>query len=179
MLKVLLRVKAKKKPHVLQSILDKSRMRKKRRNKSWQRYWKYYKLKILRLKENPQKISRGFAAGVFAGCLPLMGLQFLVSLLFAILVRGNKITALMGTWISNPFTYVPLFLFNFKVGKLIINLLIPNYEMELSLDSGQKLTDLGQDITIAILLGSIVVGFCSSFIAYHLILFLLKKWNKH
>ena len=168
-----------KKIHSLKSILGTTKSRKKRRKKSWLRYWKYYKLKILRLKENPQKIARGFAAGVFAGCLPLMGLQFIVSFLLAILIRGNKLTALMGTWISNPFTYVPLFLLNFKVGKLIINLLIHDYTVEFSFDSGQKFTDLGQEIMIAISLGSIIVALCSSLIAYQVILFLLKKWKKH
>ena len=169
---------SKKKTYILKSIFDRTRKRKKRRKKSWQRYWRYYKLKILRLKENPQKIARGFAAGVFAGCLPLMGLQFVVSLLLALLIKGNKITALMGTWISNPFTYVPLFLLNFKVGKLIINLLISDYDKEFSFDSGQKFTDLGQEIMITISLGSMIVAFCSSFIAYQLILFLLKKWKQ-
>ena len=170
------------KSYVIKSIVDKTRIRKKRRRTSWQRYWKYYKLRILRIKENPQKIARGFAAGVFAGCLPLMGLQFLVSFLLAMLIRANKLTALMGTWISNPFTYVPLFVLNFKVGKLIINLLIPDYEMEISLDSGQKFTEqftgLGQEITIALLIGSIIVALFSSVITYYLILFLLKKWKK-
>ena len=167
------------KSDIFKDVVNNNRRRKKNHKKSWRRYWHYYKLRIIRLKEHPQRIARGFAAGVFAGCMPLMGLQFLLSFLLALLIRGNKVTALMGTWISNPFTYVPIFLLNFKIGKFIINLLSPELSLQMSFESGQKLTDLGQEITIAVLLGSIIVGLCSSFISYYIIIFLLKKWKRH
>ena len=152
---------------------------KKQRRRLWHRYWKYYKWKILRLKEHPQRIARGLAAGVFAGCLPFMGLQFVFSVLIAILIRGNKITALMGTWISNPFTYVPIFLLNFKVGRWILAFFLGEYDWEISFDSEQKFTDLGQEIMMPVLLGSVIVAFCTSILAYQLILFCLRKWKKH
>lgn len=154
------------------------------RKRSWHktlaRYWQYFKWRLLRLQENPQRIARGFAAGVFAGCFPLMGLQFLFSLVIAILIKGNKLAAFMGTWISNPFTYVPIFLLNFQVGKIILGLFIYREEdLQFAFQFEQNLADLGQEITIALLLGSTIVGlFCSS-IAYYLILSFLKKWRKH
>ena len=38
----------------------------------------------------------------------------------ASLVRGNHLLAAAGTWISNPFTYVPLFWFNYRLGALLL-----------------------------------------------------------
>ena len=151
----------------------------KKSKKSWYRYWQYYKLRILRLKENPSQIARGFAAGVFAGCLPLMGVQFVISLLLSFLVKGNKFCALIGTWISNPFTYVPLFFLNFKVGKLVLNLLMPDNISEFSVKAPNSITDLGQDITIALSVGSLIVASVASVITYYFSLKLLKKWKKN
>jgi hypothetical protein len=151
------------------------KLKKRRKSRSINRYWHYYRLRLLRLKEDPQKIARGFAAGVFAGCFPLIGLQFVMAIIFAFIVKGNKFMAVVGTWISNPFTYVPLFLFNFQVGKLIVNIFIPNNAMEFKWDSLKQISDLGAEITATLLLGSTIVGFCFCFIAYYLILQLLKK----
>ncbi|WP_066342765.1 DUF2062 domain-containing protein [Geminocystis sp. NIES-3708] len=151
--------------------------KKQRKSSSIQRYWHYYKLRLLRLKEHPQRIARGFAVGVFAGCFPLIGLQFIMAIIFAFIVKGNKFTAVIGTWVSNPFTYVPLFLFNFQVGKLIVNIFIPNNQMEFSWDSLKQISDLGAEITATLLLGSAIIGVFFSFVAYYLILNLLKKWK--
>ena len=38
----------------------------------------------------------------------------------ASVVRGNHLLAAAGTWISNPFTYVPLFWFNYRLGALLL-----------------------------------------------------------
>ncbi len=161
---------------------EKNRLNKhsnKTKKKSWQRYINYYKWRLLRLREHPHAIARGFAVGVFAGCLPLMGLQFLISLLLAFLVRGNKFTALMGTWISNPFTYVPLFLFNFHVGKLILGFFIDNQALEFNWQSWREFAQMGTEIIVTLLFGSVIVGIIFGAIAYHLILRLLAHWGKH
>jgi uncharacterized protein (DUF2062 family) len=150
-------------------------LKKRGKSPSIRRYLEYHKLRLLRLKEHPQKIARGFSAGVFAGCFPLLGLQFVMAIIFAFIIKGNKFTAIIGTWISNPFTYVPLFLFNFQVGKLIVDIFIPHNQMEFNWDSLKQISDLGTEITATLLLGSTIVALCSSFIAYHLILTLLNK----
>ncbi len=69
---------------------------------------------------SPGQRSRGLAAGVFAGCFPFFGLQTLLGVALASLLRGNRILAAAGTWISNPFTYVPLYWFNYTIGKHLL-----------------------------------------------------------
>ncbi|AFZ54165.1 Protein of unknown function DUF2062 [Cyanobacterium aponinum PCC 10605] len=157
--------------------LNKKQFRKK--DYPWKRYGKYYKWKLLRLREHPHKIARGFAVGVFSGCLPLMGLQFLISLLLAFIVRGNKFTALMGTWISNPFTYVPLFIFNFHVGKIILGFFISNQDLQFNWQSWREFAQMGTEITVTLLFGSVIVGIVFATIAYHFILRLLYHWKKN
>lgn len=146
---------------------------------SWKRLVKYYKWRLLRLREHPHAIARGFAVGIFAGCLPLMGLQFVISLLLAFMVRGNKFTAILGTWISNPFTYVPLFFFNFHVGKLILGFFRDNQNLAINWQSWRDFAQMGREITITLLFGSVIVGVIFGAIAYYLILRLLAHWRKY
>ena len=68
----------------------------------------------------PGQRARGLAAGIFCGCFPFFGFQTLLGIALASVVRGNHLLAAAGTWISNPFTYVPLYWFNFRVGSLVL-----------------------------------------------------------
>ena len=64
----------------------------------------------------PGQRARGLAAGVFCGCYPFFGLQMVLSVGLAKLMRGNQLLAAAGTLVSNPFTYLPLYWFNYLVG---------------------------------------------------------------
>jgi uncharacterized protein (DUF2062 family) len=69
---------------------------------------------------SPGQRARGLAAGVFCGCFPFFGLQTLLGIGLASVVRGNHLLAAAGTWISNPFTYLPLYWFNYRVGDALM-----------------------------------------------------------
>ncbi len=84
------------------------------------RWWRYYYLRLMRLQGTTEAIARGLAVGSFAGMFPIMGFQIIFGIFLAILVRGNKIIAAAATWISNPFTYLPIFAFNFWVGQWLL-----------------------------------------------------------
>lgn len=142
------------------------------------RYLRYFKWRLLRLREHPHRLARGFAVGVFAGCLPLMGLQFAISIFLAFIFRGNKFSALAGTFISNPFTYVPLFLFNFQVGKFLIGLLADNHQLDFQWNSVDDWRNEGSEIAVTLLFGSVVVGLFSAIIAYYGLLYLLSRWRR-
>ena len=64
--------------------------------------------------------ARGLAAGLFCGCYPFFGLQILVSVGLASVLRGNHLLAAAGTWVSNPFTYLPLYWFNYQLGSWLL-----------------------------------------------------------
>jgi len=100
--------------------------------------------------------ARGLAAGVFCGCYPFFGLQTLLGIGLASLVRGNHLLAAAGTWISNPFTYVPLYWFNFQLGCLLIGP-GPAWPGLAALQQGE-LAGLGWSFATRLLLGSTVTG---------------------
>ena len=74
-------------------------------------------------KGSPFFNAKGLAIGVFSGCFPFFGFQTLIGVFLAKLIKGNVYLAALGTWISNPFTYIPLYYFNYKVGSIFLNLI--------------------------------------------------------
>jgi len=77
---------------------------------------KYYYLKLLRLKGDPHDLAMGMALGVFAGTLPALPFQSALAIALALLFRASKITALLGTWISNPLNWYFLYFYSYKIG---------------------------------------------------------------
>jgi uncharacterized protein (DUF2062 family) len=96
---------------------------------------------------------------VFTGCLPFFGLQIVLGVALAAAIRGNRILAAAGTWISNPLTTLPICWLNYQLGALLIG---PGPawpgRAELNLE---RLGDLGWAFTSRLLLGALaalVVG---------------------
>ena len=69
---------------------------------------------------NRRCLAKGTAVGLLIAFLPLP-LQMLVAILLATLVGGNIPIAVMMTWVTNPFTFVPINLFIFKVGEWVLH----------------------------------------------------------
>lgn len=129
------------------------------------------------MRGTPKAIARGLAAGVFAGWFPLFGLQTIIGVAIASIVRGNKIMAAAGTWVSNPFTYVPIYYFNFRIGQGLLSRLsidtdMPNLEaiQEIVSASGwaafSDFLSLGAAFILTLFLGCFVTGIISAILAY-------------
>lgn len=145
----------------------------KRKPSLWKRKLRYLYLRLIRLRSTTPAIARGLAVGVFAGLFPFFGAQTLLGLALAMAVRGNKLTAAVGTWISNPLTYVPIYVFNFKVGQLILG------TKELSTDvdwtSSEELLQAGWTFGLTLILGCVVVGAIAGVLSYLFGLWLIPR----
>jgi len=116
----------------------------------------------------PGERARGFAVGVFSGCFPLFGLQIGLGLLLAAVFKGNRVMAAIGTLISNPITYIPLYWFNYRIGSIIIgNSQVDLFHIQTTV---LELWSRGWLFTSRLLLGSAVTGVlagsCAGFIVY-------------
>ena len=147
------------------------RILRRKRGKLW-RLAKYIYIRFIRLRGHPKAIARGLAAGAFAGSYPLFGLQTILGVAIAAAIRGNKIVAAAGTWISNPLTYVPIYAFNYQVGRWILR---QPPETTITNRSPQEWMNLGFDITLALIVGSTIVGILLAIISYYCSLYLAYK----
>lgn len=130
-------------------------------------------LRFLRLRGKPEVVAKGLAVGVFAGCFPFLGLQSLIGIFLATLLRGSKVAAIAATWISNPLTYVPIFVFNYKLGKLLLG--TKDDFLFLDLKSFTAFKELGATFAITLLTGCFVVGSILAFITYFYSLAILER----
>src|SRR5690606_11429398 len=94
---------------------------------------------ILHSDDTPERIARGVAIGVLVGWIPLVGIQMLTGLLLAAILRANKAATLPGVWITNPFTFVPIYWFNYKFGHLTLT-----GQWTTDLATKKKIADLGR-----------------------------------
>ena len=76
--------------------------------------------KLVRVDDSPGRIARGLAIGVFWGILPTFGFAILFSLPTAVFLRANKFSAILGTFVANPFTTPFIYAFEYKIGQLIL-----------------------------------------------------------
>lgn len=139
------------------------------------RQLRYLRQRLNRLRASPQRIARGLALGVFAGFFPLFGLQTILGLGLATFFRGHKLTAVLGTWVSNPFTYVPIYALNFQVGRWLLNSQ-DDFVLD-SVDSISELTPEGVQVVIPLFVGCAVMGLVSGTIAYFVGVRLIKRWR--
>ena len=116
--------------------------------------------------------AKGLAIGIFSGCFPFFGFQTLLGVFFAKLAKGNIVLAAIGTWISNPFTYIPLYYFNYKVGSIFLNN-SPNSIIEKKLVINE-LWKQGSIFSLRLLLGSSCVGFLLALISGSIVFFIYK-----
>tara|TARA_Y100001968_G_scaffold103850_1_gene93859 strand:- start:1126 stop:1587 length:462 start_codon:yes stop_codon:yes gene_type:complete len=123
--------------------------------------FRQFLLWIWRQNGSPAQRARGIAVGVFCGCFPFFGLQTLLGIMLASLLRGNRLLAVTGTWISNPFTYLPLYWLNYTIGFSILGITDKELIDFRNLTS-KELWDQGWLVSSRLLVGSTLVGFVLS-----------------
>ena len=78
---------------------------------------RYYYLRFIRLQGDPQFLARGVAVGFFIGVTPTIPLHTLLTLLFAFILRGSKLAAILAGWaVSNPLTFFFQYYFSWRLG---------------------------------------------------------------
>ena len=119
------------------------------------RFFSYYKLKLARLPASSYAISAGFACGSMVSFTPLLGLHFVLAVVFSYLLRANYIAALIGTIVGNPISFPFIWGLIYKVGAFIVdrsdNNLIPNINFEIIIKQTY-------DIFIPMLVGGAVLA---------------------
>jgi len=126
---------------------------------------------ILRTKDSPEKIALGLAIGVFWGIIPTFGFAILFSLPTAFLFKGNKLAAILGTFVANPFTTPFIYAFEYKVGQLILK----TAPLPLSWDIFNLESLL--NISKSLLVGSIFLAIGLTLLTYSLVLQIVIRYR--
>ena len=139
----------------------------------------YYKLRLARLPASNYAISAGFACGSMVSFTPLLGLHFVLAVIFAFLIRGNFIAALIGTVVGNPLTFPFIWGFIYKIGIYVTNIKYIKISDEINID---MIINQTYDIFFPMLLGGIIIApfvwIISYFIIYSFISSYKRRKNK-
>lgn len=87
----------------------------------WRRSFTYMRLRLTRIPDEPVRIARGIAFGIFASFTPLFGLHFFLAAALALVLRGNLIAAMIGTAAGNPLTFPFIAVLSLDLGRAILN----------------------------------------------------------
>lgn len=97
--------------------------------KGWRRAFEYIGHRIKRLPDTPHKIALGFACGIFVSFSPLFGFHFVYAALCALIVRGNMLAALSGTFFGNPLTFPLIATVSYRLGHDLLGLSVDEAEV--------------------------------------------------
>lgn len=130
------------------------------------RFSRYWYLRLVRIQATPHNIAIGLAAGVFIGLLPVLPFQTVLAVGLAFIVRGSKIAAALGTWVSNPLNWVPLYLLFYHLGKALSPFDVPNFDPS-QLEMAQMLA-AGWKFFAVMMVGGLIIATPAAIISYFL-----------
>jgi uncharacterized protein len=143
------------------------------------RICRYYYLKFIRLKGDPQSLALGTAIGTFFGITPIIPFHTVLNLVITFLTRTSTIAALLATLIvCNPLTYVPQYYFSTVIGNAVTPYNFTWERMKAVLDillakpgiveSLQALAGLGYEAVIVLLVGGSILALPFTIASYFL-----------
>lgn len=135
----------------------------------------------LLLQDTPHRIAMGCACGIFVSPLPTLGQTF-IGMILAKLLGGNVIASLPWSWITNPFTTLPIFYGCYRVGMLItpgewklvsferVGEIVDKFNHLSMADGFATGYAVVVDIFVPMLVGSILVGTIGAVMGYFIII---------
>lgn len=141
--------------------------------------------RILMLDDTAHSIALGTAIGMFIGMTPTVGIQMVLVLCLAFATRRlfhfNKVAALLTVYVSNPFTVLPIYWFNYSIGTYFVDATVTYEDFARTLEYegfGQwwdTVVALFVQVGAPLLLGSLIVATVTSLPTYPLILWMVRK----
>lgn len=88
--------------------------------RKWLRARRFVLHNLLHADDPPHRLALGVAIGIFFTFTPFIGIQMLLVLTFAWLLRANKVVGVPLVWVSNPATFVPIYYPCYVVGRSVL-----------------------------------------------------------
>ena len=135
-----------------------------------------YRLReVIRVRESPHRTASAFSTGVFIGISPLLGLHTMLGVIAAWIFRLNTFTILAGVYITNLWTFIPIYTFSIWVGAkcLGIKQIIPRIDW--SNITVSYLVDSLKHLFMPFICGTFIVGSVAAIISYVFIYRATKK----
>ena len=145
-----------------------------------------------RLRASPHEIALGCALGAFVSVTPLLGVQTLIAIAIALLLRASIPAAIVGTFVGNPLSWPFIWVSTYAMGLQIVGLdgmLDPAaFERDVYLLWGAMLEPSPHvlDTTAALLwpllwpmlAGSLPIGLLTGAVVYYISRNVVRAWRE-
>jgi len=150
--------------------------------------------RILHADDSPHRLALGVSLGFFVAWTPTIGFQMIIVALLATALRANNRVGIAIVWISNPLTFIPIYLPNYWIGHHIMDLFLYRPSLDYSAlkqvllelfqfknfftnfyqasfwrDMWDLLLNISMDLWIGSLIAGLFLGTISYMISYKLI----------
>jgi len=134
-------------------------------------------------KATTRQIAWGGALGAFIAFTPTFGFQMVLAFAAATALKCSRFSALVLTYITNPFTVVPVYMFTYRTGAWILRVrpltrqmhqVLTRLEGEGGWAALQELLRFGWQIMLPLWVGGLAVGLVGAAIAFPLLLRLVE-----
>lgn len=141
--------------------------------------------RIVREKASPEYIARGWAIGMFFGCVAPFGIQLVLSIPTAFLLKGSKIGATLGTLLTNHFTIFFIYPLQCYAGSRLLGSELGYDAIREALsdvvreESYEALMAIGGDLVAAFLLGGLLMAACLTPLTYYAVRKMVIAYRQH
>lgn len=153
------------------------------------RRWIYRK--AVRWEGSPRRIAFAIAFGAFWGFMIPPSGQLITGIPLSILFGLNPIIFTIGSLVTNPFTYLPAYLFSCKVGELFIRhicnvdlqygihmSMIKSFIAAIADANFSEIWHSMRELALCWVVGGVIVGLSCAVIGYYLALFVVIEARK-
>jgi len=147
--------------------------------------------RLVHLRASPHEIALGCALGAFVSITPLLGVQMLLAVVLAFVLRANVPAAIAGTFIGNPLSWPFIWLSTYLMGLQMVGLegsfdpaaVQGNIELLWAalLDPSPRLLDataaLFWPLLWPMLAGSVPIGLLTAAIVYYISRNAVRGWR--
>jgi hypothetical protein len=167
--------------------------------RGFRRLFSYLFQRVVRLPGTSASIAIGVASGVSASFTPFVGLHLIIAALLALGLRGNVLASAVGTLFGNPWTFLIIWVSNYRLGLWIMNATGYNSQFEVlnfhqlvgfmttviqfvtfsDSVNWQELAVSLEQVFYPMMIGGIILAVISWFLSFLVSFYVLEMWRAH
>jgi hypothetical protein len=133
---------------------------------------------VMNTDDTPMRLALSFGIGVFIAISPLWGLHTLLGIGLAFILNLNKLVTIAGVYVSNPWTFIPIYSFTTWFGIKIMGKDIQSVKIDWE---HIDLTNFIDSISIYLwpfVIGSTIIAIISGLISGGIVYYYFKHREK-
>lgn len=134
--------------------------------------------RFLKIRGTPREIALGMALGLMVGMSPTMGVQTIIAVFLASLLKWSKITAAIGVQITNPLTAPVIYGLTYMAGSKLTGI-TSGFDIREMLNLDGLLLLIGQapSILLIMTLGGLIIGLPLAAAGYAVTFWIMNRYQ--